>query len=70
MIVSYRCDKPMARSKGLLPCKKTCKSCVCCILRDDQGSERHALGGQRERSDPRLRARNLRLRGFFGDFID
>lgn len=61
----------MARSKGLLPCPgKTCRNCVCCILRDDLGSERHALGGQRERSDPQLLARNMRLRGFFGDFVD
>ena len=64
MIVKRRCDEPMARSKRLLPCRKNCASCVACIERNEYGDERHALGGQKERSDPVLLARNLKIRGF------
>ena len=67
MIISTRCDVPMARSKGFLPCKgESCRSCVACIIRDETGSEYHALGGHADRSDPKLLARNLRMRGIYG----
>lgn len=67
MIVSRRCDVPMARSKGFLPCKgEDCRSCVACIVRDDHGNEYHALGAAEDRSDPKLLARNMRLRGYYG----
>lgn len=64
MIVSSRCDKAMARSKRLLPCEHNCRSCVCCIIRDEHGNERHVLGGYGEGSDPRLLQRNLWIMGF------
>lgn len=67
MIVARRCDVPMARSKGFLPCKGgDCKSCVACIVRDEQGNEGHALGSPTDRPDPKLLARNMKLRGFYG----
>ena len=65
IVVSRRCDVPMARSKGLLPCRKECRTCTACIERDQYGNERHAVHGKAV--DYRLLARNLRLRGYHGD---
>lgn len=65
IIVSRRCDVPMARSKNLLPCGKQCSTCVACIERDQYGNEGHAVHGRV--LDYVLLARNLRLRGYYGD---
>lgn len=68
MIIKRRCDKPMARKKGLLPCKHRCKTCNACIQMDDSGRESHVStlhGG-----DPALQARNLAIRGMYGGFDD
>lgn len=58
VIVSRRCDEPMARRKGLLGyCQHRCSECLCCIEKDAHGSEQHVSivrGG-----DPGLIARNL-----------
>ena len=48
-IISHRCDKPMRRSKerGYIragvhwKCGKSCSSCICCIFKDENGTERH-----------------------------
>ena len=66
MIKKIRCDVPMARSKGLLPCNKHCLSCVACIAMDEDGREEH-IGGRRM-SDPALVVRNMRLRSYYGDY--
>lgn len=65
MIISRRCDKPMARRKGLLPCGHRCKTCVACIERDDHGTESHVYNWRG--GDPVLLARNLRRRWFLDD---
>lgn len=66
MIISTRCDVPMARSKRLLPCNKRCRSCVACILRDDSGSESHFWDPKG--SDTVLLMRNISLRSYYGDY--
>lgn len=46
---AYRCDKPMRRSKEkcLTPffrkwrCTGECKACICAIVKDQYGSEKH-----------------------------
>ena len=48
-IISHRCDKPMRRSKeqGYIragvhwKCTGECKSCLCCIVKDENGNEHH-----------------------------
>lgn len=48
-IIGYRCDKPMRRSKekGYISpgrywkCTEDCKSCICCIFKDEYGGEYH-----------------------------
>ena len=42
MIVKYRCDKAMARKKGILKyCDHKCKYCLCGIGMNDLGYESH-----------------------------
>ena len=42
MIVRYRCDVAMARSKGILRfCNKKCKDCLCAIRTNEHGEEEH-----------------------------
>ena len=66
MIISIRCDEPMAKKKGLLPCNKRCRTCVACIRRNEYGQEGHVwnLRG----SCPALAARNMAIRSYYGDF--
>lgn len=61
-VTSRRCDKPMARSKGLIPCKQNCAICPACIERDQYGNEEHVSGPYYV-----LLARNMRIRGYHGD---
>lgn len=65
MIISRRCDRPMAISKRLLPCNKRCATCVACIVRDELGTEGHV--NLQKGSDPVLRARNMMIRSYYGD---
>lgn len=62
-VIRRRCDVPMARRKGLIPCDKTCKTCVACIETDEEYRDSHASMGRG--SDPRLLARNLKRMGMF-----
>lgn len=42
MKIRYRCDRPMARKKGILRhCDKKCKYCLCAISMDEWGHEEH-----------------------------
>jgi len=64
-IVNRRCDRPMARSKKLLPCDHNCKTCVACIEMDEYGSESHAVRDCKRESDPKLTAKILkRMSGY------
>ena len=68
--VRRRCDVPMARKKGLLPCSHRCRTCLACIQINRLGEERHTPNfKKRESGDPGLLARNL-LRGGFIDEDD
>lgn len=69
MIVSTRCDRPMAVSKRLLPCNKHCRTCVACIIRDESGEERHVHFPRGKGSDPFLLARNNMIRSYHGDLL-
>lgn len=48
-IIGHRCDKQMRRSKEkcVTPyrkpwkCTGECKACICCIVKDEYGGERH-----------------------------
>ena len=48
-MTKYRCDEPMKRSKeqGYIrdgvhwKCNNNCKSCICCIVKDEYGNEHH-----------------------------
>lgn len=65
MIVSRRCDRPMAEKKRLLPCDHRCSTCVACIERNEYGDERHVY--HHHGGDPVLRARNMWRRWSFYD---
>lgn len=68
--VRRRCDVPMARKKGLLPCGHRCRTCLACIQINRLGEERHTPNFKKKGSgDPGLLARNL-LRGGFIDEDD
>ena len=68
--VRRRCDVPMARKKGLLPCSHRCRTCLACIQINRLGEERHTPNFKKKGSgDPGLLARNL-LRGGFIDEDD
>lgn len=49
LIKSRRCDKAMRRSKERCntpyytrwKCKGECRTCICCIVKDENGDERH-----------------------------
>ena len=48
-IIEHRCDEPMKRSKEKCytpfrmkwKCTGECRSCICCIVKDNYGGERH-----------------------------
>ena len=48
-IIGHRCDEQMKRSKEKCmtqhwkpwKCTGECKACICCILKDEYGGERH-----------------------------
>lgn len=67
MVIGRRCDKPMAEKKGLLPCKKRCRTCVACIHISDDGRDFHTPTF-RDGGDPVLQARNLAIRSYYGDY--
>ena len=60
MIISRRCDKPMARKKRLLPCDHRCRTCIACIERNEYGDESHVY--HHNGGDPTLQVRNWALR--------
>lgn len=66
MIVSRRCDRPMARRKRLLPCDKNCRDCMASIERDDLGNESHGLS-EPDSIDYHLMFRNMQIRRRHGD---
>ena len=49
IVIDNRCDVPMRRSKEQCNtpnntpwrCTEDCKSCICCIVKDENGDERH-----------------------------
>lgn len=42
MSARYRCDRPMARSKGILKyCNKKCAQCLCAIKVGSGGEDQH-----------------------------
>lgn len=49
VIVSRRCDEPMRRSKEKCytprlrkwRCTEDCRNCICCIQKDENGTESH-----------------------------
>lgn len=53
-LIGYRCDVPMKRSKehGYIRagvrwrCTGECKTCICCLVKDDSGEEHH-IGGNK-----------------------
>lgn len=61
MIVSRRCDVPMARRKRLFPCDHRCRQCVACIEKDDMGNESHAVRDEQKDQDMKLLQRNMEV---------
>lgn len=58
--MKYRCDRPMADKKGISQtCDKNCGGCICALVMDESGQERHVnLDGG---SCGNVNRRNIRL---------